>query len=112
MSTDLALRGYENATVHDGRRWVSERQVVTELVEAAPGVWYPQRAFQESHSADPNGPCEHRILFHASKVIANDPFFDESVFRAPIPAGYIVTDKILGTRYRAGSDDKARERAR
>jgi hypothetical protein len=103
----LAFRGYESATVRKGHRWVSKREVVTEIVEAAPGVWYPQRAFQESQIVDPNRSREIRILFHASKVIANDPVFDEGVFRAPIPSGYIVTDKILGTRYRMGLDDRA-----
>ncbi len=96
----LVLRGYESAAERNGHRWVYKRKVVTEIVEAAPGVWYPQRAFLEYHVVDPNRPREKRLLFHASKVIANDPFFDEGVFRAPIPSGYIVTDKILGTRYR------------
>jgi hypothetical protein len=106
----LAFRGYESATERKGHRWVSKRKVVTEIVEAAPGVWCPQRAFQEYYSPDTNRPRENRLLFHASKVIANDPFFDEGVFRAPIPSGYIVTDKILGTRYRMGLDDRALER--
>lgn len=96
----LVLRGYESAAERNGRRWVAERKAVTEIVEAAPGVWYPQRAFQEYQIVDPNRPREKRLLFHASKVVANDPFFDEGVFRAPIPSGYIVTDEILGTRYR------------
>jgi hypothetical protein len=96
----LAFRGREDATKRDGRTFVYLRAVVTEVTEAAPGVWCPREAYHQYSREDPNQPRENRMLLHISKVIANDPFFDEGVFRAPIPSGYIVTDKILGTRYR------------
>jgi hypothetical protein len=106
----LAFRGFENATERDGHRFVVERKVVTEITEAAPGVWCPREAYYQYCCPDPNQPHENRTLFRTSKVVANDPFFDEEVFHPAIPSGYVVRDKILGTVYRVGLDERVLER--
>lgn len=45
-----------------------------------------------------------RIVYRASKVVANDPNFDESVFTVPFPEGYKVEDKIEGRTYTVGEN--------
>jgi hypothetical protein len=87
----------------DGALRIAENMRVTRLAEAAPGIWYPVEAYCEYNSTPGSGKrADRRCLYKASKVVANDPGFEESVFAPPFPPGYYITDKIRGTTYRAG----------
>ena len=65
-------------------------------------------AYRHYSPPDANRP-ENRVMYRASKVIANDPSFDEKVFRVPIPSGHLVQDKTLGMGYQAGGNPKVLE---
>ncbi|MGE5612409.1 MAG: M56 family metallopeptidase, partial [Bacillota bacterium] len=76
----------------DGQGVLFERKEITELAEAAPGIWYPVAAsFEEAKGK--NHQDRVRLTYRARKVIVNDPKFDPAVFTVPIPAGYQVADE-------------------
>jgi hypothetical protein len=71
---------------------------VTEAVQAAPGLWLPVAGFCED-TDHPDGLV--RVEYRAKRVIANDPMFDEAVFRPAIPAGFHVDDTRTDPAYRS-----------
>jgi hypothetical protein len=48
------------------------------------------------------GQPDIRLQYRASKAVANDPVFDESIYTIPIPPGYTVHDKVMGLMYKSG----------
>jgi len=97
-----AFLGHESVSVYaDGRTVTHQKIVVEELTEAAPGVWYPTRATLTAPNKERG--IEERHTYTATKVVANNPDFDESIFRVPIPDGYMIVDKVMGIRYRTGT---------
>lgn len=100
LERGYAFRGCDYIRIEeDGRRVVFKASVVTRVVEAAPGIWFPAEAYQLFSPREPNR-LENRIVFKASQVIANDPSFNEEVFTVPIPSDYIVFDKVSGITYK------------
>lgn len=77
---------------------------VTQLKEVAPGVWWPMEAIEESASLKPGEP-NHRTIYRASSVIANDPNFNKNIFSPSFPKGYNVNDKIKGKTYIVDSNN-------
>lgn len=95
-----AFRGrLQTRTEKDGRKVLSESTVVTRVVEAAPGIWFPAEATQVFSWPEPDRP-DIRTVFKASQVKANDPSFDEEIFTVPIPPDYLVNDTVSGVRYK------------
>jgi hypothetical protein len=76
---------------YDQQRPFFERMEITELAEAAQGIWYPVAAIFEELTGK-NHQDRVRFTYRARRVIANDPKFDPAVFTVPIPAGYRVAD--------------------
>jgi hypothetical protein len=100
----FALVGYELINRRtDGTLVVLDRIRVTELAEAAPGIWYPLAAYHEYDASPESGErADRRCCYRASKVVANDPAFDESIFTPAFPAGYLIDDQVRGFTYRSG----------
>lgn len=93
MSHGFALRGYELINQSpDGREWVVSSIRVTKLKEAAPGIWYPAEAVDETSPRKPGLPFE-RIVFQAKDVVANPLDFSDAVFDMPVPKDYKNEDK-------------------
>jgi hypothetical protein len=55
-------------------------------------LWYPKEGFHY-FPADP-GETKRRLHYKATRVVLNDPAFDEAAFDIPIPPGYVVHDRI------------------
>jgi hypothetical protein len=68
---------------------------VLKLKEVAPNTWFPLRAI--SVVAIP-GRTEtyYRYNFEAADAVANDPKFDTGIFKATLPAGYVVSSDQKG----------------
>ena len=101
-SRNLALIGYEVVNVGENGQPVlviSDR--ITELVESSPGIWYPTEAVRTRSILRAGGSIV-RSHFKASKVVANDPGFDESIFTVDFPPGYRIYDKVADIRYVRG----------
>jgi hypothetical protein len=86
----------------NGRQWLIASDRVTTLVEAAPGLWFAAEAHHDQEM--PKTQSARRIHWRASKVVANDPAFDETIFDLRFPAGWWVHDQIRKTRFRIGPD--------
>jgi hypothetical protein len=98
-SRGFAFLGHDNvAILKDGKESVISRIRVQQLKEVAENVWWPTEATIESDPREPNDPY-NRTVYKATKVVANDPNFDESVFSTAFPKGYTVDDKITGKTY-------------
>jgi hypothetical protein len=86
---------------------------ISKLVEAAPGIWFPIQASRQE--LDPKQPGNEILYsYHAAKIIANNPSFDESVFAPPFPPKVRVFDMVHGGSFvtanasaTAGEMDKA-----
>ena len=92
-----AFRGYQDVkTDKEGNQVVIRSTVVAKLVQAAPDIWFPAEATSFSNGSGSG----LRNIFKASKVIANDPSFDEKIFTVPIPPDYIVNNRVSGIRHR------------
>jgi len=95
----------------DGDDKVRFRTRVNKLKEVVPGIWYPLEATFELPASGPTSsdkPFE-RVVYRASSVTVNDPNFVEGIFTVPIPEGYLVDDKITGTRYRVGQEHQKKD---
>jgi len=71
---------------------------VTKLKEVAPGLWWPTEAIEESASLKPGEP-NHRTIYKALSIVANDPHFVDNIFSPSFPKGYQVADKLSGKTY-------------
>jgi RNA polymerase sigma factor (sigma-70 family) len=70
---------------------------IKELKEIAPGIWFPLRGSWTM--ADVAGPAAYRRFnYHAADAVANDPHFDESIFVATLPTGYLINDDTVSPR--------------
>ena len=97
-----------------GRRFVNQRpdgsliclhlQIITELKQVAPGIWYPLEAHGGRIDDWPDGQLTRRAHYLAQDVVANDPDFDEDVYNLTFPAKYYVTDKRSGATYLTTGD--------
>ncbi len=76
---------------------------VTKLEEVAEDIWWPMEAYFVESPREAGKPWK-RIVYQASKVVANDPNFDDSVFTIDFPTGYKVNDEITGTNYVVGQE--------
>ncbi len=76
---------------------IQETIRITDLAEAAPGVWYPTGAYYERDAV--HGKAPFRYQFKASSVVVNDPDFDESIFTIQFPSRYIIQDQVRNIRY-------------
>ena len=85
----------------DGNMRVKSSINVTKLEKVAENIWWPIEAYFVHCPRGIDKPWE-RIVYRASKVVANDPNFDESVFTVPFPEGYLVDDKVTGRKYKVG----------
>ena len=85
------------------------RMEVLELGAAGPNIWFPVKATREEPFAGKVG-TQMKMLFHAEKVIANDPAFDEQIFTIAFPKNYWVTDKIHGGAFLTVDPKKTAER--
>jgi len=107
-SRGLALLGYEKVSTRNGRDRLSSRIEVNELKEVADGVWWPTQVTSVMAPFEPGEPYR-RFVYRASKVVANDPNFDESIFTIPFPDGYLIDDKVTGRKYTVGEEPNAPE---
>ena len=99
-SRGYALRGYELVNIRDDEsEWLVSRIVVSNLREAAPGVWWPVDASDESSPPRPGEPYR-RFIYHASNVVANQEDFNERVFTVPFGEGSLVVDKANRLKFR------------
>jgi hypothetical protein len=71
---------------------------VSELAEAAPGIWFPVRATCVQPMIGEFG-SYIRLTYQADKVIVNDPSFDSHVFTVPIPLRCFLHDAINGRTF-------------
>jgi beta-lactamase regulating signal transducer with metallopeptidase domain len=72
---------------------IAESERITDFANAAPGVWFPLRAWRETPTEDPAAPKGlHRYTYKAKAVVANDPAFDPAIFTVAIPGNYAVID--------------------
>jgi len=111
-SHGFALRGNKSIAIYqDGHEELVTFMEVTKLKEVTPGVWWPIEASFVSRTR-PSKPVKawRRFVYRASNVVANDPNFDESVFTVPFPEGYLIEDKVKGTTYRVGQEQKIKDK--
>jgi hypothetical protein len=85
-----AILGYERANPQPPHT-VWTRLKVEQLVDAAPGIYYPTKGFAEGFL--PDGTPVTRSRYEAFVVLANDPGFSEQVFTIEWPAGVTVYDE-------------------
>jgi hypothetical protein len=88
-SAGYALRKFV-AVTPDGN--FHKEMDVTQLVEAAKGIWFPLRATYV-------GPVDGvgrgiRLIYQAEKIAVNNPTLDSSVFTVPIPLHCKLSDTI------------------
>ncbi len=103
-----AFMGHESVIINgDGRTTYQQILEVSELVEAGPGIWYPTRATLTEPNIEEG--LEERYTYTASRVVANNPDFDESIYRVQIPEGYTIVDQVAGIRYRTGTPPEGLE---
>ncbi len=100
----FALVGYKHtAILKDGTQRLRKSIEVTQLKEVADGIWWPIKAtviIEPLTSGEPY----RRIIYQASNVVANDPNFNENVFKIDFPDGYLIDDQVTGKKYRVGED--------
>jgi hypothetical protein len=89
---------------------LKRRIQVTNLTEAAPGVWYPteghyQRSLIPETAKTLRLPETSLYQYRASKVVANAPDFDEKIYRITFSPGYSVDDQIRGRQYRVAPSE-------
>lgn len=92
-------RGYAflgNRSVTAGK--VTTESHVTKVVEAGPGIWYPAEAYLERDMPGNKGVRE-RVYYRASKVVANDPKFDEAIFKFSFPPNCRIEDRVRNRSY-------------
>ena len=61
---------------------IQDSMHITRFAEVASGVWYPMNAYQEWRTlgrSEPQG--LHRYIYSAKKAVANDPDFDQGIFK-------------------------------
>jgi RNA polymerase sigma factor (sigma-70 family) len=79
-------------SLHLGKTNRDETLNVMQLKSIAPGVWFPLSA--TAVVADNASPGTYmRYTYTAADAVANDPKWDPSIFSAPIPNGYFVSDR-------------------
>ena len=76
-------------------RKIITRDVVTELEEVAPGIWYPKEACATEFGQDGT---EHTFTYRASKVVVNQGL-SQDFFDIDFPPGTRVSDEILDSEY-------------
>ena len=84
-----ALRGYKlvNSINEDGGTWLVSFIKVTKLKKVGENIWYPIEAFEETGPSRDGAPYR-RVVYRASKVLANAPEFDEQIFDIDIPKDF------------------------
>jgi hypothetical protein len=92
----------------DGNERVKSSIEVTKLEQVAENIWWPVEAYFVDCPLETDKPWK-RIVYRASKVVANDPNFDESIFTVPFPDGYSIDDQVAGRKYKVGEDPNAPE---
>lgn len=102
LERGFALLGDKRTSIlEDGTERLVSFSNVSKLKEVAPGIWWPMEASMVSRPFESGKPYE-RFVYRASKVVANDPNFDESVFNVSFPEGYLVDDQVTGRKYKVG----------
>jgi len=67
------------------------RDVVAELAEAAPGIWYPRKARSTTYNEDG---AEHTFIYRASKIVVNQDL-SEDFFDIDFPPGTQIADETV-----------------
>lgn len=75
----------------------SHECVVEELIEPAPGVFYPKKA--AFYVVGRNGKPSSLITYEGVSIVANDPNFSNDIFTIQWPTGTILRDEVLGTTF-------------
>ena len=76
---------------------------VTKLDQVAKNIWWPVEVHFIRAPLKVGNPWK-RIVYRATKVVANDPNFRDSIFTVPIPEGYLVDEAEYNkTTYRGPS---------
>ena len=96
-SRDYACTLWEN---YNNDKLTSRSTVKSEKV--AKGIWFPVSGRAEYYSSN-DGSLNIRKTFKTSRIIINDPSFDENYFSIDLPDGVHVTDLIHHKQYIVGS---------
>lgn len=78
---------------------------VRKLDEVAENIWWPVEAYYISAGFGVGNPWK-RIVYRATKVVANDHNFADSIFKVPIPEGYLVDEAEYKTVYTGKAVEK------
>jgi len=95
----FSLLRYEHVRIlEDNTEFFIKLIEVQNLREVTEGVWWPTEVTCIVEPLHSDG-AYMKLIYRASKVIANDPNFDETVFSPNFPKGYTVDDKVTGETY-------------
>ena len=72
--------------------------VVGELIEPAPGVFYPKKA--AFYVVGRDGKPKSLLTYKGESIVANDPNFSNDIFEMQWPINSMVYDKIHETQFR------------
>ena len=70
-------------------------------MRAGDGVWWPGEVVSSFTPKTDGGPYR-RFIHRATKVVANDPNYGESVFKVRLPEGYAVEDRVAAGKCTLG----------
>jgi len=100
----FALLGHDYIDVSEyGQVKIIRSIRVDKLEQVATGIWWPMKVSMISRPSGEDKPYE-RFVYNASRVIVNNPNFDDSVFTITFPTGYMIDDKVQGKTYRVGQE--------
>jgi len=106
-SRGFALLKYENIRILENRsEMLDSRITIGKLKKIGDNIWWPVEGTIESDRRKSGEPYQ-RTVYRASKVVANDPNFDEAVFTVPFPDGYLIDDQVAGRKYTVGEEPNA-----
>ena len=94
-SRNYALLGYKIVMPCSGS---SHECVVGELIEPAPGVFYPKKA--AFYAVGRDGKPKSLITYEGLNIVANDPNFSDDIFSMQWPTGAMVRDEVFGTTFK------------
>jgi hypothetical protein len=96
------LLGGERAT---GTGIVFQTWIADELLESAPGIYYPAKITTVSLS--PDGHPLERSKYEAKSILVNDPNFSDGIFVIKWPPGTKVEDRIANKTFTIAGDEQA-----
>jgi hypothetical protein len=94
-----ALTGYEYSV--NGKP--VKKIIVEELVEPAPGIFYPSKAKRINY--DPNANISSLVSYAARKIVVNSPTFTNDIFTINWPTGITVYDHTADVSFAVGPDE-------